>query len=76
MTKPPGCGILVLMKRIGISGVNGAVLDRVLRGEIIQVEQYRRPVAIIVRRPITLSEVDDLARQLKGLVSESEQPRG
>ena len=65
-----------MMKRIGISGVNGAVLDRVLRGEIIQVEQYRRPVAIIVRRPITLSEVDDLARQLKGLVSESEQSRG
>ena len=64
------------MKRIGISGVNGAVLDRVLRGEIIQVEQYRRPVAIIVRRPITLSEVDDLAGQLKGLVSESEQSRG
>jgi len=65
-----------MMNRIGISGVNGAVLDRVLRGEIIQVEQYRRPVAIIVRRPITLSEVDDLARQLKGLVNESEQSRG
>jgi len=65
-----------MMNKIGISGVNGAVLDRVLRGEIIQVEQYRRPVAIIVRRPITLSEVDDLARQLKSLVSKSEQSRG
>ena len=64
------------MSRIGISGVNGAVLDRVLRGEIIQVEHYRRPVAVIVRRPITLSEVDDLARELRDLVDEKEQERG
>ena len=70
MTKRARRGILVLMKRIGISGVNGAVLDRVLRGEIIQVEQYRRPVAIIVRRPITLSEADELAARLRDLVKE------
>ena len=70
LTKRARRGILVLMKRIGISGVNGAVLDRVLRGEIIQVEQYRRPVAIIVRRPITLSEADELAARLRDLVKE------
>ena len=58
------------MNRIGISGVNGAVLDRVLRGEVIHLEHYRRPVAVIVRRPISLSEVDELARQLKRLVEQ------
>ena len=65
-----------MIGRIGISGVNGAVLDRVLRGELIHLEHYRRPVAVIVRRPVTLSEADDLAGQLRRLVNEPEQPKG
>ena len=56
---------------VSVSQLNGAVVDGALRGDVVHVRRYHKPVAVLVRHPQSRAEAEALAAMLLRLV-----PRG